>query len=257
MNELPYSTLNHLVDQCTVILSYLCGHSIPQLNDINKQGTPFLEGAECYPVQSSWQSAELRMLSICTYNFAVACNVSLFSGWEKEEFTMKVLKKRCGQNRHVGVHIRDRRLAGFLPKTVEQYLNQQWESYTEMQPAFPKLDFAGKLETVKQSEWFQTEKKNREESTHRRLIAVYAEEEALELFLGYSSLCTRLSRSETDKNLSTACQQLAMSILLPLVSRNFFVLTYHLIFGSFLTARYCFEIVTILLGRNVVGQRHR
>lgn len=218
---MPYSALKKSVDQCTTIVSYLCGSSIPELNNIDERDVPLLVGPKIFPIQSSWQSIEFRTLSICTYNFAVACNVSLFSGWESEEFTMKILKKRAGQNRHFGVHIGDRRLAGCLPRTIQAELDQQWELLAKFQPALPKLDFAGKMEIVKRSEWFQSESKSRKETLSHSIIACHAEEDALELFLGYAAMCTHLSRSETDKRVSIRCQQLALSILLPLVSQIF------------------------------------
>jgi hypothetical protein len=198
------------------------------LNNIDESEMTFSDGTKTFPVQSSWQSAELRMISICAYNFAVACNVSLFSGWESEEFTMKILKRRCGKNRHFGVHIGDRRLAGCLPRTVEDELSRQWESMAKMQPTFPKLDFAGKMKIVKQSEWFQSESKSREETLRHGLIASHAEEEALELFLGYAAMCTQLSKAETDKRVSTRCQQLALSIFIPLVSPTFILLFFKI-----------------------------
>lgn len=220
LNEIPYSTLKTLVNQCTTIVSYLCGNSIPEQNDIDEREKVFLTETKNFPFQSSWQSTEFRMLSICTYNFAVSCNVSLFSGWESEEFNMKTLKRRHGHSRHFGVHIGDRRLAGCLPRTVEDELNRQWELWAKIRPKSPKLDFAGKMKIVKQSEWFQAETKSREETLRCGLIASYGEEDALELFLGYAAMCAHLSRSETDKRVSTRCQQLALSIILPLVSSN-------------------------------------
>lgn len=221
-NQMPFSTLKFLVEQCTTIVSYLCGNAIPELSKGDGKETIFLNGTKTFPILSSWQSTEFRMLSICAYNFAVACNVSLFSGWESEEFAMKTLKKRPGHNRHFGVHIGDRRLAGCLPRTVEDELKRQWELWAEAQPEFPKLDFSGKMETVKRSEWFQAENKSREETLRDGPIAYHAEEEALELFLGYAAMCIRLSRSETDKRVSARCHQLALSIMLPLVSSSSF-----------------------------------
>ena len=76
------------------------------------------------------------------------------------------------------------------------------------------------MKRVKQSEWFQAESKSREETLHHGPIASYAEEDALELFLSYAAMCAHLSRSETDKRVSNRCQQLALSIILPLVSLN-------------------------------------
>ena len=82
LNEIPYSTLKTLVNQCTTIVSYLCGNSIPEQNDIDEREKVFLTETKNFPFQSSWQSTEFRMLSICTYNFAVSCNVSLYTSSE-------------------------------------------------------------------------------------------------------------------------------------------------------------------------------
>lgn len=132
---------------------------------------------------------------------------------------MKILKRKHNQSsRHFGVHIGDRRLAGCLPTVLEDELECQWKSMAEAQPAFPKLDFADKMNIVKRTEWFQAEAKSREETLRNGVIATYAEEHALEFFLGYASMCIVLSKSETDKKASAKCQQLAMSIMLPLVS---------------------------------------
>ena len=218
LNEIPYSVLQIFVDQGRTIVSYLCGNSIPKLNTTEGTDLGMLPQTKTFPVTSSWQSTECRMLSTCTYNFAVACNVSLFSGWENDEFTMKVLKKRHGQNRHFGVHIRDKRLTGHLPTTVEDELNRQWEAWAKIQPTFPRLDFSAKMKAVKRSEWFQSESRSRERFLRNGSIACYAEEEALELFLCFAALCSNLSRTETDTRISTRYQQFALSILLPLVS---------------------------------------
>ena len=218
LKDISYSKLKTAVDQCRRIISYLCGNSIPELKGHDEKGTEYLSGTKGFPVVSSWQSTEFRTLSICTYNFAVACNVSLFSGWESEEFSMKVLKRKHNESRHFGVHIGDRRLAGCLPRNLENELESQWESMAEAQPSFPKLDFGGKMKAVKQSEWFQAEAKSREQTLRKGLIATYAEEHALDLFLGFAAMCIDLSRSETDRKVGTKCQQLALSIMLPLVS---------------------------------------
>jgi len=216
LDELPYSVLKTLVDQCTIAVSYLCGNSMSEVNDVEEKDMSILEESETFPVKSSWQPTEFRMLSICTYNFAVACNVSMFSGWENEEFTMKVLRKRHGQLRHFGVHIGDKRLAGCLSDTIEKELNRQWKLLARMQPTYPILDFSEKMKAVKQSEWFQSDTKTREEALRHAPIASYAEEDALLIFLGYAAMCTHLSQAENDKKVSARTQQLALSILLPL-----------------------------------------
>ena len=135
---------------------------------------------------------------------------------------MKILKRRYdSQDRYFGVHIGDRRLAGCLPETVHNELNRQWEFLSKIEPTYPKLNFTGKMKIAQQAEWFQVANKSRDEFLRHSKIAIYAEENALELFLAYAALCTHLSQSETEKRVSTRSRQLALSILLPLVSVPF------------------------------------
>jgi len=216
LKELSYSVLKRLVGQCTTIISFLCGSSIPESDDIDETNMTSLHESKSFPLTSSWQPTEFRVLSICAYNFAVACNVSLFSGWESEEFTLKLLKRRYGRDKHFGVHIRGRRLAGCLPSIVEDELKRQWELMADMQPKIPKIDFSKKLSQVQQSEWCQAEIKSREGASGQSPIAKYAEKDALEFFLGYAAMSIHLSRSETSKRVSNTSQQLALSVLLPL-----------------------------------------
>lgn len=213
LKELPYSVLKNLIGQCTTIISFFCGNSIPELFDIDETSITSLPQSESFPLSSSWQPTEFRVLSICAYNFAIACNVSLFSGWESEEFTLKLLNRKYGRDKHFGVHIRGKRLVGSLPRKILSELKRQWDLVATALPNLPKLDFSEKLRIIQDSEWSQ---ENISRKHGEVAFTKYAEEEALQLFLGFSAICFQLSMSETNKKVSNMSQQLALSILLPL-----------------------------------------
>ena len=216
LKELPYSVLKNLIGQCTTIISFFCGNSIPELFDVDETSITSLPQSESFPLSSSWQPTEFRVLSICAYNFAIACNVSLFSGWESEEFTLKLLNRKYGRDKHFGVHIRGKRLVGSLPRKILSELKRQWDLVATALPNLPKLDFSEKLRIIQDSEWSQ---ENISRKHGEVAFTKYAEEEALQLFLGFSAICFQLSMSETNKKVSNMSQQLALSILLPLVSQ--------------------------------------
>jgi hypothetical protein len=218
LQELSYSILKSTLEQVIILVSFLCGDSIPFVGGASDETMRCLRESRPFPIGTSWQPNEFRTLSIRSYNLCVGCNVTLFSGWENEEFTLKLLRRRYG-HRHFGVQIRDKRIAGCLPSRVEKLLRQQWDKLAELEPSFPVLNVAEKLSNVKQSDWYKEETRNREESIQ---IANYGEDEALEILLGFSAMCLHQAASETDQSISNRSYQLALSVLLPTVSNSHF-----------------------------------
>lgn len=209
--------LKSILEQATILVSFLCGDSIPFLGGASDESMKCLMSSLSFPIDASWQPNEYRTLSIRAYNLSVGCNVSLFSGWENEEFTLKLLRRRYG-HRHFGVHIRERRIAGCLPSVVEEELVQQWNKLGELEPAFPVLNVAEKLSHVKQLEWYRKEIEIREESGDGVAMASFGEDDALEILLRFSALCLHQAASEKDRTISNRSCQLALSVLIPVVS---------------------------------------
>lgn len=172
-----------------------------------------------FPVASSWQSSDCRAISVAIYNLAVGCNVSLFSGWEREEFTLKLLRRRHG-NKHFGVHIHDRRITGFLSVAQELEISRQWKQLKPFLPAFPELNFDDRIIEVKQRDWYRKEIEDRKHTVGSNKISRFCEDEGVNLFLANSSLCLQLVKSEKNTGVRNRLFQFCLSVLLPIVSRT-------------------------------------
>lgn len=215
--ELSYSKLHDTLEQSRIILSQLCSHPIRDLKDPGSMEIVMEKEWGVFPVASSWQSSECRAISVTVYNLAVGCNVSLFSGWEREEFTLKLLKRRHG-NKHFGVHIHDRRITGYLSVAQELEISRQWSQLKTLLPPFPELNFDERISEVKQRDWYRKEVENRQQTVGSNEIARFGEDEGVSLFLAFSSLCLQLVTSENNAKVRDRLFQLCLSVLLPIVS---------------------------------------
>jgi hypothetical protein len=170
-----------------------------------------------FPLKTSWQPAEFGPLSLRIYNLSVACNVALFSGWESEEFTLRLLRRRHG-NKHFGVHFHDRRVAGILSAEIEDSICQQWTQIATLLPSFPVVNFSERLAGAKESDWYKDEVEDRKQTTGDAPIARYAEEDGVAIHLAFSALCLHLAASENDGKVRNRLLQISLSVLLPIVS---------------------------------------
>ena len=200
--------------QSRVIISLLCKHQVTDGQPSNEKIAEKEWGE--FPIHLE-QSSECRAISVATYNLAVGCNVSLFSGWEKEEFTLKLLKRQFG-NRHFGVHIHGRRMAGLLSATQEEEMSYQWSELETLMPSFPVLRFQERIAEVKDKDWYKKEIEDRKQNLDDQQIAKFAEEDGLSFYLAFSRLCIHLAKAESNAKVSNGFLQLCLSVLLPIVS---------------------------------------
>jgi hypothetical protein len=214
--KLSYSAFKIVLEKCVIIVSFLSGSSIPDLGGVDEESMKPIFEKDGFPLDSSWQPNEYRPLSIKAYNLAIACNVSLFSGWETEEYNQKDLNRKYG-NKHFGVHLRGRRLIGCLPEH-EKMISRLWKKFEQLEPHAPKLPFEEKVKEVKDAEWFQNANDNDNRPPGNGTVVSYAEKDALRLFLSYTALCFHMAGAENDKKLANRYQQLALSVLIPVVS---------------------------------------
>ena len=166
------------------------------------------------PIRADWQAPEYRPVSLRTYNLTVACNVSLFSGWESEEFTLQLLRRRHG-HKHFGVHLRERRVTGYLTLEIEEEMCRQWDALQTLLPAFPDVKLKERLKAVKGADWYKEEVADREKNLENIEIARYEEDSAELLHLAYSALCLHLAKSEENPKIKNRLLHVSLSILLP------------------------------------------
>lgn len=223
MGGLPYSKIHDVLEHATSILSQFCTEPIAEVkkpespNDNHSEFDVQTHQWGDFPVKSSWQSSDCRAISLATYNLSVACNVSLFSGWELEEFNLKLLRRRHG-NRHFGVHIHDKRITGYLSKETEYEILSQWKRLHDVFPSFPVLNFEERMAEVKTREWYRDEVKDRSETARNNPIARYGEDHGVDMFLAFSSLCLHLVKLETNLSVRNRLLKKVLSVLLPVVS---------------------------------------
>lgn len=202
----------------TIVSRFVGGKQIPELGAVSdKDGRKSLLEATRFPLSVSWQPFHYRPLSDRTYNIAAACNVLPFSGWENEKFSSKLLKRRCGTD-YFGLRVQGSKIAGCLPSTLEDEMKRQWAIFEKLEPELPKTDFEGKLTLVKESPWYKNDVEAKGGMPRVSSIAKYAEDDALSLFLGFSGLCLKVAGSGEAKEASLRYKQLALSVLLPIVS---------------------------------------
>lgn len=222
--DLSYSTLCRIHDVARRVVSYISrtnirdlkagidggdhGQQLGHLRD--KKWTEF-------PISTEWQAPEYRPISLSIYNLSVACSVSLFSGWESEEFTLKLLR-RCYGNKHFGIRTQKKRVTGILPPGTEERLEYQWNEVATFLPEFPVLEFQKRLAMMKSTDWYQKEKVERRQFLIDQPIATFAEEEGIVLYLSFSALCLRLAGTVTNEIVRDSLLKTSLSILLPVVS---------------------------------------
>lgn len=215
IGHLPYSRLYDVIEYTRNINTFFGGAAIPSFKErVNTRDLISHDWGEI-PISASWQGVDYRPLSLRTYNLTVACNVSLFSGWEPDEFTLRLLRRRYG-NKHFGVYMRpDRRVTGFLSKSMEEEISRQWHALYQLLPDFPDVGFDEKLRAVKQTDWYKNEVEDRKKMVQGTEIARYCEEEAETVMLAFSSLCLWMLHSEENISMKSRLLQVSLSILLP------------------------------------------
>ena len=200
------------------IISFLCGTTIPEISDVSEVSNLKDVKWPKFPVHTSWQLTQYKQISLRVYNLCVASNVSLFSGWEPDEFNLRLLRRRHG-DKHFGVHIDDGRVAGHLNSLVEQEISRQWDELAGLLQSFPELEYAKRLSEVKEKEWYKREAVERNSSRPDEPISKFSEDDGIHVFLAFSSVCLRLAaNSSKDEHAWNALVQSALSVLLPMVS---------------------------------------
>lgn len=196
-------------------LSLLCEFVIPDpsSSDVQSEQDPFKDQTE-FPIKAYWQNVSHELISKRVYNLAVACLVSNFSGWERDEFHLDLLRPTYKES-HFGVHIGDERVRGPLSPSIEAELADQWKHITNFVPQFADFDFQANLDAAKSSSWYKEVMDVVSES-----MAAYGEEDGFQLFLTLSRLSFKAAYSTKDRTTSIDFLKLGLSVVLPLVSTS-------------------------------------
>jgi hypothetical protein len=185
-----------------------------------------------FPLEGNWQKGYQRELSKRTLLMCLANNVTVFSGYEDNEFTLEILYRKRASG-FFGVKLWER-YAGYLPSGSEQLLSKVWHLIAEDRDDLfsasedtdekddevtdPLLDFDAELERVRESEWFLAKTGKFINLTKKGRIARLGEHDGLDLLLCFTLLLLLKARvTENPKDRDELVKN-AMSMALPVVS---------------------------------------
>jgi hypothetical protein len=163
-----------------------------------------------FPLTSTWLSSDLEALAKRAFNLCVGLNVTHFSGWEMDSFSLRLLSGKSIRD-FLGITFNDGPIAGFLLPTVEEELVAQWEFVRKRYAKPVSFSFHDKLLHLRESKWYaETRGKYIAERENLSVIKLSARH-GLSALLGVSRLCLLLDHKTNVKSFLVA-----LSILLPI-----------------------------------------
>lgn len=239
------SIIVDIISRLRAAVSWFCQIAIPNHDDLfsSKSNNMTIGSWSHFPISSEWQTDELYALSKRTFNLCVSCNVSAFSGWEKDEFDLSLMRQSHGAS-FFGVDIKGKKVTGYLNHEMELELSRQWKQIETLLPTLSHLDFDNSIKTVKTYEWFITAMKTIEENFTNTSIASFAEDEALYITLLFAKVSLLLAHYEKDERKHQCLVKNAMSIVFPMVS--------HINLDGIFTLRCSQNLILKLYSRNII-----
>ena len=148
--------------------------------------------------------------------------MSVYSGWEND-FAIGKLRGRDGSN-VFGVSFDGPCVSGIVSSAVECELISQWEQVQHLSPSLKNnLDFKDTLAKVKMAPWYiEATKKFGFGLLRNQELALFGEDQGLSIFFMFSKVCLLLA-NEADEVSRDTLMKASMSVLLPIVSQNFFL----------------------------------
>jgi hypothetical protein len=166
-----------------------------------------------FPFSSSWQDNITRSLSLRVHNLCVANSVALFSGWEENEFTLDLMKRKR-KNNYFGITLNEGRIVGYLDADSSSRLAEAWLAADAVVET--TIDVVGSLR--KAASFLHDDNHVARPPIDGEEIAVYGEKDALAVFLEYAKRCLLVASASNSKFEQSNMIKIAMSVLLPIVS---------------------------------------
>jgi len=214
--ESDQAKLVNLLTKLRTAACWICQSTIPNHDDIYSSSIENVtESWRYFPISSEWQTDEHMSLSKRSYNLCVSCSVSAFSGWEKSEFDLNLLRRNQGPS-FFGVNVKGVQVSGYLHKNVEVELASQWKLLEKLLPTLATIDFSNAINDVKQADWYVKAVENLESKFENVPISSFGEEHALNILVTYSRVCLLVALLEKDELRRQCLIKNAMSVVIPL-----------------------------------------
>ena len=197
--------------QAVRLISVLSGHTLTLSDKVKRSASDL----QVFPFPISWLSDDLATLALRTHNICIANNVSLFSGWESEQFAVHLLRGQ-GDN-FFGVNMGGGIVSGYLPETVENALSYQWNLIHQIVGTYLSFDFAAKLNALRDTDWYKQIRKRYDNVRNKVQIVYNGEDHGLSALISFSCACLMkaLAHKGDENNENGKLLFMALSILLP------------------------------------------
>jgi len=198
--------LKHL-ERLRKLVSILMGSNF-DVQDIINGNYIEISSLKSLPLCGLWQNEGHKSLSRFVHNLCASCSVTLFSGWERDEFNLNLIRK-TGNNSYFGITLHNRRVIGHLDIDICDKLAEIWSIVGEKGNL--KVNFSP---MVKEASAL-LEKEGVFPPKDGELVTKYAEKEALSIIIEYAKQCFFVSFGNsklTERNHF----ETGMSLLLPM-----------------------------------------
>lgn len=208
------SSLRDLLDKMKLCVGLVCNLDFHDLYNSSKG--LLSETWRHFPVPSDWQDDEHVVISRSAYNLCLAGAVSSFSGWEKDEFHLNLMK-RNRQKVMFGINIQGDKVAGLIDHERERQLTNIWLLIEDVIPSLTPIDFEDSMKNTKKTGWYKDALKSLHEFEGDQ-ISSFGEDSGLNILLSFANVALLLANKEEDEIKQNALLKHALSIVLPAVS---------------------------------------
>ena len=212
LNKNGKDFLFEVIEKMSTSIGTMCGEASSLC--LKSEGEQDMEGLECFPFQSSWLSSDMQQLAVRSFNLCVATNVSLFSGWEKDEFNVRLMRHGNVPN-FINISMNDVKVTGCLSTEYENSLSSQWKLIRKLLPPSFTFDFDHQLEIERESADYKESIERLKAAKSMHTISCHGEEEGLTTFLSFSHSCLILATELEDRRLAHHLLRISLSIIIP------------------------------------------
>ena len=212
-DDIKHETMSDLLAKLRHFISLIC--NIPSLAQDTVTNLEVLDLGDSFPIPHQWQTNAQKLISLRVYNLCVSCNVSAFSGWESEEFSLNHLQKG-NEPSFFGIKVGGEHVAGFVDQQFEDDLSSQWKLVDSLLFNAPLLDFDSSLFMAKKATWYTAQKTKLDEFKDKS-ISTNGESYCIFLLLLYSRICLLVASSDENRRGDELLKE-PLSIILPMVS---------------------------------------
>ena len=171
-----------------------------------------------FPVSDRWQSDDQHKVSLLVFNLCVSCNVTRFTGWKADAFTLSRLSRISGNfDSYIGVNSEGNHIIGNLYGNAVGAISSGWVAIKDLIPSLPEVSFEKISTELRDSDWIKEKDVEYKTKYQNEFIASAGEIQALDCLAMFSRLCLVVARNISSLESKYSLLLDAFSIIFPMV----------------------------------------